>query len=191
MPEVQEQRAAFREDVAEWDVTHFKFLDETSVNTSLTRPCGRAAPGERVVDSTPLHSGPQTTTVAVLGLGGVTAPLVLPGAMNGMIFSGYLTQCVVPTLKRGDIMFLDNLSAHKVAGLEELVRARGARLVYLPPYSSDFNPIELAWSKVKTHLRRLKARTAEALLEALRQALLSITPQDIRGWFAHCGYAIV
>jgi transposase len=171
-------------------VKHFKFLDETCVNTSLTRLYGRAAPGERVVDSTPLHSGLQTTTIAVLGLKGVTAPLVLPGAITGAVFAEYLAQCVAPTLKRGDILFLDNLSAHKVAGLEALVQARGARLVYLPPYSADFNPIEWAWSKVKAHLRRLKARTAEALLEALAQALGAITSQDIRGWFAHCGYAI-
>lgn len=176
--------------MAEWDVTHFKFLDESSVNTSLTRLYGRAASGERVVDSTPLHSGPQTTTLAVLGLAGISAPLVLPGAVNGTVFSGYLAHCVAPTLERGDILFVDNLSAHKVAGLDDLVRARGARLVYLPPYSADLNPIEPAWSKVKAILRRLKARDPEALLEALRQALLAITPQDIRGWFTHCGYTI-
>ena len=95
-----------------------------------------------------------------------------------------------PLLQPGDILFLDNLSAHKVAGIEDLIRARGAHVIYLPPYSSDFNPIELAWAKVKTILRRLKARTFPALIEALKQALLAITPQDIRGWFAHCGYAI-
>ena len=188
---MQEQRAAFRQEVAGWDVKHFKFLDESSVNTSMTRLYGRAEPGVRVVDSAPLHSGSQTTTLAVLGVTGVSAPLVLPGAVNGMVFHGYIAQCVAPSLQPGDILFVDNLSAHKVAGLAELVRARGARLVYLPPYSSDFNPIEHAWSKVKAILRRLKARTADALLEALRKALLAITPQDIHGWFAHCGYAIV
>ncbi len=85
---------------------------------------------------------------------------------------------------------MDNLSAHKVAGIEALIEACGARLIYLPPYSPDFNPIELAWSKVKTILRRLKARTFPDLIEALKQALLAITPQDVQGWFAHCGYAI-
>jgi transposase len=85
---------------------------------------------------------------------------------------------------------MDNLSAHKVAGLDELIRSRGAYLMYLPPYSPDFHPIELAWSKVKTILRRLKARTFPDLIEALRPALLAITPQDIHAWFAHCGYAI-
>ena len=90
----------------------------------------------------------------------------------------------------GDVLFIDNLSAHKVAGIEDLVKARGARLVFLPPYSPDLNPIELAWSKVKTILRRLKARTDDVLLEALKTALLAITPQDIVNWFAHCGYAV-
>ena len=171
-------------------MTRFKFLDESSVNTSLTRLYGRAAPGERVVDSAPLPSGPQTTTLAVMGLEGITAPLVLSGAVNGTVFYGYIQYCVAPTLQAGDVLFMDNLSAHRVAGIEYLIRARGAHLIYLPPYSSDFNPIEWAWSKIKTILRRLKARTFPDLIEALRRALLAITPQDAQGWFAHCGYAI-
>lgn len=172
------------------DVERFKFLDESSVNTGMTRLYGRAAPKQRVVDSTPQPSGAQTTTLAVIGLTGITAPLVLPGAVNGTVFSGYIEQCVAPTLQPGDVLFMDNLSAHKVAGIEGLIAARGAHLVYLPPYSPDLNPIELAWSKLKTILRRRKARTFPDLIEALRQALLAITLQDIQGWFAHCGYAI-
>ncbi|MCI0610083.1 MAG: transposase [Anaerolineae bacterium] len=168
----------------------FKFLDESSIHLDLTRLYGRAAPDQRVVDSTPHPSGPQTTTLALIGWTGIMAPLVLSGAVNGTLFYGYIQQCVVPTLQPGDILFMDNLSAHKVAGLEELIRSCGADLIYLPPYSADFNPIELAWSKVKTILRRLKARTFPDLIEALKQALLAITPQDIQAWFAHCGYAI-
>lgn len=187
---MKRKRRLFRKEVAELEVEHFKFLDESSVNLSLTRLYGRAAPEQRVVDSTPQPSGPQTTTLAVIGWSGVTAPMVLSGAVNGTVFSGYIQQCVVPTLQSGDILFMDNLSAHKVAGLEELIRSCGAHLIYLPPYSSDFNPIELAWSKVKTILRRLKARAFPDLIEALKQALLAITPQDIHAWFAHCGYAI-
>jgi transposase len=189
-PGVKRKRRLFRKEVAELEVERFKFLDESSVNLSLTRLYGRAAPEQRVVDSTPQPSGPQTTTLAVIGWSGVTAPMVLSGAVNGTVFSGYIQQCVVPTLQSGDILFMDNLSAHKVAGLEELIRSCGAHLIYLPPYSSDFNPIELAWSKVKTILRRLKARAFPDLIEALKQALLAITPQDIHAWFAHCGYAI-
>jgi transposase len=168
----------------------FKFLDESSVQTSLTRLYGRAAPGQRVVESVPQRARAPLTTLAVIGLAGLSAPLVIEGALNGEIFSGYLEHCVAPTLQPGDILVMDNLPAHKVQGLEALVQARGATLWYLPPYSPDFNPIELAWAKVKAHLRKLKARTAETLLEALAQALAAITPQNIQGWFAHCGYAV-
>jgi transposase len=187
---VKHKRKQFQKEVAQLDVEHFKFLDESSINIDLTRLYGRAAPGERVVDSVPQPSGPPTTTLAVIGWTGISAPLVLSGSVNGTVFYGYLEQCVVPTLQPGDILFMDNLSAHKVAGLEALLRLRGACLVYLPPYSADFNPIELAWSKVKAILRRLKARTLPDLIDALKQALLAITPQDIHAWFAHCGYAI-
>jgi len=187
---VKRKRRVFRKEVLKLDVERFKFLDESSINIDLTRLYGRAAPNQRVVDSTPQPSGPQTTTLAVIGWTGITAPLVLSGAVNGMVFYGYIQHCVVPTLQPGDILFLDNLSAHKLTGLEELIHSCGAHLIYLPPYSSDFNPIELAWSKVKTILRRLKARTFPDLIEALKHALLAISPQDIHGWFAHCGYAI-
>jgi transposase len=171
-------------------VSRFKFLDESSVNTSLTRLYGRGAPGQRVADRIPQPTGSQTTTLAMIGLEGITAPLVLSGSVDGTVFYSYLQQCVVPLLQPGDILFMDNLSAHKVAGIAELIRGSGAHLIYLPPYSPDFNPIELAWSKIKTILRRLKARTFVDLMDALKQALLAITPQDIQGWFAHCGYAI-
>ncbi len=187
---MKRKRSRFQKEVAELEVERFKFLDESSVNTSLTRLDGRAAPDRRVVDSMPQPSGPQTTTLAVMGWTGITAPLVLSGAVTGTVFYGYIQQCVVPTLQPGDILFMDNLSAHKVAGLEDLIQACGANLIFLPPYSPDFNPIEWAWSKVKTILRRLKARTFRDLLEALKQALLAITPQDIHAWFTHCGYAI-
>jgi transposase len=187
---VKRKRSLFQKEVAVLEVERFKFLDESSVNLSLTRLYGRAAPDQRVVDSTPQPSGPQTTTLAVMGWTGITAPLVLAGAVNATMFYGYIEQCVVPTLQPGDILFMDNLSAHKVAGLEELIRSCGAHLIYLPPYSPDFNPIELVWSKVKSILRRLKARTFPDLIEALQQALLAISPHDIHAWFAHCGYAI-
>lgn len=188
---VKRKRSRFRKAVAKLDVEHFKFLDESSINIDLTRLYGRAAPGQRVVDSVPQPSGPQTTTLAVIGWTGITAPLVLSGSVNGTVFYGYIEQCVVPTLQPGDILFMDNLSAHKVAGLETLIRSRGAHLIFLPPYSADFNPIELAWSKVKTILRRLKARTLPDLIDAFKQALWAITTHDIQAWFAHCGYAII
>ncbi len=187
---MKRQRPLFQKVVTTLDVARFKFLDEASVNLSLTRLYGRAAPAQRVVDHVPLPTGPQTTTLAVIGLAGVTAPLMLSGAVNGTVFYGYIAQCVALTLQPGDVLFMDNLPTHKIAGIKALIEARGARLIYLPPYSPDFNPIELAWSKVKATLRRLKARTWPDLIDALKQALLAITPQDIQGWFTHCGYAI-
>jgi transposase len=187
---VTQKRADFKKVVAALDVEHCKFLDEAGVNLSMTRRYGRAAPNQRVVESTPLPSGPRTTTLAVIGATGITAPLVLAGAVNGTIFLGYIEQCVVPTLKPGDILFMDNLPAHKVAGIETLLETCGAHLIYLPPYSPDFNPIELAWSKVKTILRQRKARTFPDLIKALKHALRAVTLQDVQRWFAHCGYAI-
>lgn len=189
-PRVKRQRTQFKKTIAPFDVTRLKFLDETSVNLSFTRLYGRAAPNQRVVASTPQPSGPSLTLLAVVGWNGLTAPLVVPGAITGAIFSSYLAQCVAPTLRRGDVLLMDNLSAHKVSGVEAVVQARGAHLMYLPPYSPDLNPIELVWSKGKTLLRGLQARTFATLLPALKQALLAITTQDIHGWFAHCGYAI-
>jgi transposase len=189
-PGVKRKRRRFRKAVAELNVERFKFLDESSINLDLTRLYGRAALGERVVDSVPQPSGSQTTPLAVIGWTGVSAPRVLSGSVNGTLFYGYIEPCVIPTLQPGDILFMDNLSAHKVAGLKELICSHGAHLIYLPPYSADFNPIELAGSKVKTILRRLQARTLPDLIDALKQALQAITHQDLHAWFAHCGYAI-
>lgn len=165
-----------------------KFIDETGAHLGLTRLFGRAAPGQRVVEATPGYSGAHYTSVAALGLGGVSAPWIFEGAMNTLAFETYVEVVLSPSLHRGDIVVLDNLSAHKSARVSELIHARGARLEFLPPYSSDFNPIELCWAKVKNALRAAKARTFDALVEALAKALKTITAQDIQAWFAHCGF---
>ena len=127
--------------------------------------------------------------VAALGQTGISAPWVFEGAMNTVIFETYVEYELCPTLEPGEIVFMDNLSAHKSARIGQLIEARGARREFLPPYSSDFNPIELCWAKVKTALRAAKARTFDALIEALAQALRAVTPQDAIAWLAHCGYA--
>jgi transposase len=156
----------------------------------LTRLFGRAAPGQRVVEATPDDSGPHYTTVAALGQQGISAPWVFEGAMNSLTFETYVETQLCPTLDPEDIVVLDNLSAHKSARISQLIAARGARLEYLPPYSADFNPIELCWAKVKGAWRAAKARTLDALIEALAQALRAIRPQDAQAWFAHCGYGL-
>ena len=116
--------------------------------------------------------------------------MTVEAATDGDIFLAYLEQVLCPQLQPGDVVVMDNLSAHKVRGVGELITACGAELLYLPPYSPDFNPIEPCWSKIKLILRTLKARTAEALQQAVAQALAAITPDNARGWFAHCGYGI-
>ena len=156
-------------------VNRLKFIDESGVNLGLTRLFGRAAPGERVGEATPGHAGAHYTLVAALGWQGVCAPWVLEGAMDGSAFEVYVQQVLGPTLRRGDIVVMDNLSAHQRGRIRPLIEARGARLAFLPPYSPDFNPIELCWSKVKTVLRTAKARTFEALLAALADALRSVS----------------
>jgi transposase len=167
-----------------------KFVDESGANLAMTRRYGRAAAGARVVDAVPSDHGGHHTLVAAVGLDGVSAPWVVEGAVNGDIFRLWVAEVLCPTLVEGDIVLWDNLPAHQVAGIAELITARGAQLIRLSPYSPDFNPIERCWSKIKTFLRQAKARTVEALLEAIKQALATITEADIHGWFAHCGYPL-
>jgi transposase len=128
--------------------------------------------------------------LAVMGLHGLDAPWGVDGAVNGAILQCWVREELCPTLQRGDIVLWDTLSAHKVAGVEELWATRGARLLRLSPYSPDCNPIAQCWSKIKTFLRCAKARTVEALMTALKEALDTVTTTDIRGWFAHCGYPL-
>ena len=176
---------------AEWSefLERLKFIDESGVNLGLTRHFGRAQPGRRVVEGTPGHSGPHYSVLAAISLQGVHAPWFLPGALDGAAFEVYVAQVLVPTLRRGDLVVMDNLNFHKAPRIRRLIEGAGARLEFLPPYSPDLNPIELCWSKIKTALRSAKARSVEALLEALAHAFGSVTKHDALAWFAHCGYA--
>lgn len=187
---MRELRAAFLEAVQGLDYRRFHFVDETSTNLTYCRRYGRAPGGERVNQAVPLHSGPNVTLIAALTPAGLGAAMTVSGAVNGDVFAAYLDQVLGPTLRPGDVVVLDNLAAHKVDGLAALVEARGARLLYLPPYSPDFNPIELAFSKLKTKLRQLQARTREALETAIQAASNWIKKRDARNWFAHCGYHV-
>ena len=183
-------RREFIEAIQHEDVTRFKFVDETSVNLTYTRRYGRAPGGQRVEAAVPLHNGPNVTVVAVLSAQGVEAVMEVEGAINTASFIVYLEQVLGAALQPGDVVVLDNLKVHKAAGLAELVEARGARLLYLPPYSPDFTPIELAFSKLKTYLRSAAARTREALKTALDAALAWLTADDAQNWFDHCGYHV-
>lgn len=156
----------------------------------MIRRYGRATPGQRVVEHVLDNYGKNYTMLAAVGLDGLHAPWVVDGAVNGDIFRWWVRDTLCPTLQPGDIVLWDNLSAHKVAGVEELLTARGTRLIRLSPYAPDFNPIEQCWSKIKTFLRRAKVRTVEALIDAIKHAFDTVTEADIRGWFTHCGYSI-
>ena len=156
-------RAAFVEAVQAEDFTCFKFVDETSTNLTYCRCYAHTGGGQRAHQATPLHGGPNVTLITALTPSGLQAAMTGSGAVNGDVFTAYLDQVLGPTLVPGDVVVPDNLPAHKVAGLAELVKARGAHLLYLPPYSPDFNPIELAFSKLKTGLRTAQARTRDAL----------------------------
>lgn len=166
------------------------FLDETGVHLSMTRAYARAPSGERAVGSVPKNWGDSVTVVARLTLDGIIAPMMLHGAMNARAFEAYVEQCLVAELREGDVVVMDNLAAHKKPVVHDLIERVGARVLYLPPYSPDFNPIEPSWSKFKSVLRALGARTTKALQDGVRTALRAITPRDARGWFLHCGHSV-
>jgi transposase len=183
-------REGWRESAADFLAGRLKFIDESGSNLALTRLFGRAAPGERIAEGVPQNRGENVTTLAALSLSGVEAAMTVDGAVDGAVFLAYVREVLSPTLSEGDIVVMDNLRAHQVSGVAELIEAQGARVEYLPPYSPDYNPIEKCWSKVKTYLRKAKARTREALEAALKEALLQITAADARAWFTHCGYPV-
>lgn len=171
-------------------MSKLKFLDEAGSNLAMTRLYGRASRGTRVIDNVPQNYGENITMLATLSLSGINAPMTINGAVDGAVFKVYIEQVLAPSLQLGDVVIMDNLPAHKVKGIEQAIQARGAQLIYLPPYSPDLNPIEKCWSKIKTYLRRAKARTSAELEKALAEALLWISSKDAEGWFKSCGYAI-
>jgi transposase len=188
---VKRQRRAYRKWVAEVVASQLRFVDEAGVHLSLTRLCGRAAPGKRVVEAVPQQpGGPSWTLLGALGVSGLSAPWVLQGAVDGLAFEIYVRDVLGPTLQPGEIVVMDNLSVHKVSAIEGAITARGAQVHFLPPYSPDLNPIEQCWSKVKTALRAAKARSFEALLDALQVALQAVTKADAIAWFTYCGYTV-
>lgn len=166
------------------------FLDESGVTTEMTRRYGRAEPDERVHDAVPAGHWRTLTLLAALSLGGVRAAMTVEAPTDGDVFLAYVEQVLGPQLEPGEVVIPDNLPAHKVAGVRALIEARGAQLLYPPPYSPDFNPIEQAWSKIKELLRAIKARTLPLLDDAVTAALAVITPDNAVAWFRYCGYRI-
>lgn len=174
-------------------MSHFEsqdlvFVDETGSHIAMTPLYAYAPRGERAVGKVPRNYGSIMTLIASLSLSGMGPAFILDGAADGTAFEIYVEQLLAPSLKAGQIVILDNLSIHLGPKVKQAIEARGCRLLFLPAYSPDFSPIEEAFSKVKTFLRRQEARTREALQEALAQALELVTEADARGWFTHCGY---
>lgn len=164
------------------------FIDETGATTKMARLRGRAPRGERCRASVPHGHWKTTTFTAALRLDGLAAPMILDGPMYGTAFLAYLEQVLVPELEPGDIVVMDNLPAHKVAGVREAIEKANARLLYLPPYSPDFNPIEMAFAKFKAILRKAAARTVPDLWEAIARALDTFAPPECQNYFAAAGY---
>jgi transposase len=165
------------------------FVDESGAHTQMTRRYGRSPVGQRLVCSVP-HGHYQTTTlIAAVRLQGPQAPWLFAGPMDGELFLAWVKQGLVPELHRDDVVILDNLATHKVAGVREAIASAGAQLEYLPPYSPDLNPIENLWSKVKQSLKSQSPRTARQLFKAAGAAFATVTPADCHGFFLHAGYA--
>lgn len=179
------QRQAFHEKLAGVDRSRLVFLDETGAKTNMTRLYARAKKGKRALDYTAHGHWSTTTLIAALTLQGAKAPMVLDGPMDRTCFEAYVAQVLIPALAPGSNVVMDNLAAHKSPDIVQRLHAAGAQLLYLPPYSPDFNPIELMWSKIKTALRSAKAHTQEALLAAIAQALGDITPERSYNFFCH------
>lgn len=170
------------------DAARFVFLDETGLTTKMTRLYGRSRRGERVIGAVPHGHWRTTTFIAGLRQSGIIAPLVLDGPMTGTAFRAYVEQALAPVLQRGDVVVMDNLAAHKVAGVEEAIAAAGASLLYLPPYSPDLNPIEQVFAKLKAVLRAKAIRTVDALWTALGTIADAITPAECANYLRNSGY---
>lgn len=170
------------------DPAHLVFLDETATNVAMTPRYARAPRGQRVHGVVPRNCGQNMTLLAALSAAGVGPVMALDGAADGAAFVAYVREFLAPALRPGQIVVLDNLAVHKVAAARTLVEAAGCRLLFLPAYSPDLNPIELAFAKLKGHLRRAGARTRDALEPAIARALDTITAEDAANWFRHCGY---
>jgi transposase len=166
------------------------FIDETSTGLNMTRRYARTLRGERAYGYVPRNYGTRTTLIAALSPDGMGAAMTLAGAVDRAAFEAYVEQCLVPELQVGQIVLMDNLSSHQGPAIEAAIEGAGCRLLYLPPYSPDYSPIEQALSKIKALLRKCAARTQEALDEAIAAALEKVTAADARGWFAHCGYEL-
>ena len=167
------------------------YLDETGFNLAMTRAVARAPRGQRCYGSVPKNWGDNITLTAGIRLDGLVAPMLMAGSMNGDIFEAYVRDWLLPELKPGDVVLLDNLSAHKRTAIKQILRTKDVALVFLPPYSPEYNPIELCWNKIKTLVRQLAPRTRDALADATALALRAVSAADCLAWFDHASAALL
>ena len=182
-------RELWRQDQPSLDPSRLVFIDETGTSTNMARSRGRSRRGRRLIGRVPHGHWKITTFVAGLRWDAVTAPFVIDQPMNGAIFLTYVTQCLVPTLSPGDIVIMDNLKPHKVMGVRQAIEAAGAQLIYLPLYSPDLNPIEMAFAKLKALLRKAAERSVETLWTKIGELLEAFSPQECAAYLRHDGYA--
>ena len=185
---VQDLRQRFLKWAPEADPERLVFIDESGSHIAMTRETAWAPRGMKPKDAVPRNRGTVLTMIAALTLSGLGSMMTIEGGTSSAVFRTWVEQVLVPDLPTNAIVVMDNLAAHKDAGVRELIEAAGAKLVFLPPYSPEFNPIELAWGKVKRWLRTARRRTREAVDDALRDIMSLITPSDAAGWFRHCGW---
>lgn len=185
-----QERVTFRETVARLHPQDLVFVDESGINTAMSRRYARAATGHRALGRVPAGHWRQLTILGGLSLEGLIACMSIESATDKPVFVAFVREVLVPQLRAGQVVILDNLSPHKADEVRKLIEGAGCRLLLLPPYSPDLNPIEQTWSKLKTLLRSAAARTKKALEEALTAVIEQITPADAHGWFAHCGYRL-
>lgn len=185
---MQAARLAWNEALPAMDVEKLVFIDETGAATNMTRSYGRSPRGCRCIDSAPLGDWQTTTFVAGLRRHQLTAPMVIDGPMDGAMFLAWVEQFLCPTLQPGDTVILDNLSSHKVEGVQQAVAATGAKVLYLPPYSPDLNPIEKLFSKLKSLLRKAAPRATEELWKEIGILLDTLSPSECANYFASSGY---
>lgn len=186
-----QRREQWKKDQPHRDARRLIFIDETWAKTNMTRLRGRAPIGERLVAKTPHGHWKTTTLIAALGIEGVVCSAVVDGAVNGDVFEAFIEQVLVPQLRPGDVVILDNLSSHKRERTRQLIEQAGAELMFLPPYSPDLNPIEMIFAKIKQLLRSLACRTRQTLWRAMQSVLDQITPTDAANCFHHCGYTLL
>lgn len=184
------RRQTWRQQIARITAERLVFLDETGTTTEMTRRYGRGFGGERVREATPAGHWKTLTLLGAMSSRGLIATMTVEAPTDREIFLAYLEQVLCPQLQPGQVVVMDNLSSHKVEGVRALIEAAGAELLYLPPHSPDFNPIEKCWAKLKQKLRALKARSLDLLQPAIAQAISTISKENAAAWFHHCGYPL-